>query len=140
MPQMLMALSSWQRVRKARFITRFCWETQQGEFAKMGLAIRLGWIYGAIMNDTKNTQAMPIDGDDAGLITMDLTGLKCPLPVLKARRQICQMPTGGILVVIADDPAAPLDFDHFCQTGGHDLLESVAKDGVFIMRIAKALA
>ena len=106
----------------------------------MGLAISLGWIYGAIMNDIKNTQAMPIDGDDAGLITMDLTGLKCPLPVLKARRQIGQMPAGSILVVIADDPAAPLDFDHFCQTGGHDLLESVAKDGVFTMRIAKALA
>ena len=106
----------------------------------MGLAIRLGWIYGAIMNDKKNTQAMPIDGDDAGLITMDLTGLKCPLPVLKARRQIGQMPAGGILVVIADDPAAPLDFDHFCQAGGHDLLESVVKDGVFTMRIAKALA
>jgi tRNA 2-thiouridine synthesizing protein A len=106
----------------------------------MGLAIRFSWIYGAIMNNTKNTQAMPIDGDNAGLITMDLTGLKCPLPVLKARRQIGQMPAGGILVVIADDPAAPLDFDHFCQTGGHDLLESVAKDGVFTMRIAKALA
>ena len=105
----------------------------------MGLAIRLGWIYGAIMNDTKDTQAMPIYSDDAGLITMDLTGLKCPLPVLKARRQIGQMPAGGILVVIADDPAAPLDFDHFCQTGGHELLESVAKDDVFTMRIAKAL-
>ena len=106
----------------------------------MGLAIRLDWIYGAPMDDTKGTQAMPISGDDAGLITMDLIGLKCPLPVLKARRQISQMPAGGTLVVIADDPAAPLDFDHFCQTGGHNLLESVAKDGVFTMRIAKALA
>ena len=106
----------------------------------MGLAIRLGWIYGALMDDTKDNQATPISGDDAGLITMDLTGLKCPLPVLKARRQISQMPAGGTLVVIADDPAAPLDFDHFCQTGGHDLLESVAKDGVYTMRIAKALA
>ena len=88
----------------------------------------------------KNTQVMSISSDDAELVTMDLTGLKCPLPVLKARRQISQMPAGGTLVVIADDPAAPLDFDHFCQTGGHDLLESVAKDGVFTMRIAKALA
>ena len=106
----------------------------------MGLAIRVSWIYGAPMDDTKNPQAMLISRDDAGLITIDLTGLKCPLPVLKARRQIGQMPAGSILVVIADDPAAPLDFDHFCQTGGHDLLESVAKDGVFTMRIAKALA
>ena len=102
----------------------------------MGLAIRLGWIYVVPMDDTKNPQAMLISGDDAGLITIDLTGLKCPLPVLKARRQIGQMPAGGILVVIADDPAAPLDFDHFCQTGGHNLLESQEKDGVFTIRIA----
>ena len=106
----------------------------------MGLAIRFGWIYGAHMDETKNTQAMPVSDGDAELITMNLTGLKCPLPVLKARRQIDQMPAGGILVVVVDDPAAPLDFDHFCQTGGHDLLESVAKDGVFTMRIAKSLA
>jgi tRNA 2-thiouridine synthesizing protein A len=92
------------------------------------------------MYETKNTQAMSMSGGDAELVTMDLTGLKCPLPVLKARRQIDQMPAGGILVVIADDPAAPLDFDHFCQTGGYDLLESAAKDGVFTMRIAKTLA
>jgi tRNA 2-thiouridine synthesizing protein A len=82
---------------------------------------------------------MPMSGDDADLVAMDLTGLKCPLPVLKVRRQIGQIPAGGILVVIADDPAAPLDFEHFCQTGGHDLLESIAKDGVFTIRIAKAL-
>ena len=92
------------------------------------------------MDEAKKTQAVPMSGGDAELVTMDLTGLKCPLPVLKARRQIGQMPAGGILVVIADDPAAPLDFDHFCQTGCHDLLESAAKDGVFTMRIAKALA
>ena len=92
------------------------------------------------MDQIKNIDETPISGDDAGLVTMDLTGLKCPLPVLKARRKIGQMSAGSILVVIADDPAAPLDFDHFCQTGGHDLLESVAKNGVFTMRIAKALA
>ena len=106
----------------------------------MGLAISLGWIYGAAMDQTKNTQEMPISVDEVGLNTMDLTGLKCPLPVLKARRQIDQMPGGCVLVVIADDPAAPLDFDHFCQTGGHVLLESAVKDGVFTMRIAKSLA
>ena len=91
------------------------------------------------MDETKNTQAPPVVADQADLVTMDLTGLKCPLPVLKARRQIGQMPAGGILLVMADDPAAPLDFDHFCQTGGHDLLESTVKDGVFTMRIAKAV-
>ena len=51
---------------------------------------------------------------------LDLTGLKCPLPVLKARRQISQMMAEDRLDVMADDPAAPLDFEHFCSTGnGH---------------------
>ncbi len=77
-------------------------------------------------------------GNESVSVTLDLTGLKCPLPVLKARRQIGQMPAGAVLVVMADDPAAPLDFDHFCHTGGHQLLESTEKDGVFAMCIAKA--
>jgi tRNA 2-thiouridine synthesizing protein A len=77
--------------------------------------------------------------DHSALITLDLIGLKCPLPVLKARRQIDQMAAGAVLEVMADDPAAPLDFDHFCLTGGHQLLESKDNDGVFIMRIAKSV-
>ena len=71
-------------------------------------------------------------------MTLDLTGLKCPLPVLKARRVIKGMSAGAELVVLADDPAAPLDFDHFCQTGGHQLVESLASGGVFTMRIVKS--
>ena len=57
--------------------------------------------------------------EQSSVFTLDLTGLKCPLPVLKARRQIGQMASGAVLVILADDPAAPLDFDHFCHTGGH---------------------
>ena len=77
-------------------------------------------------------------GDYSALITLDLTGLKCPLPVLKARRQIVQMAAGEVLEVKADDPAAPLDFDHFCHTGGHQLLKSTETSGIFIMWIAKS--
>lgn len=77
-------------------------------------------------------------GDHPALITLDLTGLKCPLPVLKARRQIGQMVAGAVLEVMADDPAAPLDFEHFCRTGGHRLLKSTENNGVFTMRIAKS--
>ena len=51
--------------------------------------------------------------------------------VLKARRQIGQMACGSVLVILADDPAAPLDFEHFCHTGGHQMLESTENDGIF---------
>lgn len=57
-------------------------------------------------------------------ISLDLTGLKCPLPVLKARRAIKDMQQGDTLEVLADDPAASLDFAHFCETGQHELLET----------------
>ena len=77
-------------------------------------------------------------GNHLVVTTLDLTGLKCPLPVLKARRQIAQMAADAVLVVLADDPAAPLDFDHFCNTNGHRLLESAENDGIFMIRIAKS--
>lgn len=65
------------------------------------------------------------------ITTLDLTGLKCPLPVLKARRQISQMTAEDRLDVMADDPAAPLDFEHFCSTGGHELIGTRSEDDVF---------
>ena len=68
-------------------------------------------------------------------ISLDLTGLKCPLPVLKARRQVGMMTAGTVLAVTADDPAAPLDFDHFCETSGHRLIGSEVIAGVFHITI-----
>ena len=70
-------------------------------------------------------------------VSLDLTGLKCPLPVLKARRQIAQM-TGGVLEVLADDPAAPLDVEHFCDTAGYRLVRNYAKGNVFTFHIEVA--
>ena len=79
----------------------------------------------------------PDDGKMAD-VELNLTGMKCPLPVLKARRQINQMAPGSVLKVTADDPAAPLDFEHFCQTGGHALLSSREQAGIFTFYIAKS--
>jgi len=48
------------------------------------------------------------------------------------------MAPSTVLQVTADDPAAPLDFEHFCQTGGHVLLSSTEQAGIFTFQIAKA--
>ena len=71
-------------------------------------------------------------------VELNLTGMKCPLPVLKARRQINQMAPRSVLKVTADDPAAPLDFEHFCHTGGHDLLSSTEQAGIFVFHIKRS--
>jgi tRNA 2-thiouridine synthesizing protein A len=70
--------------------------------------------------------------------TLDATGLLCPLPVLKARRLLRDVPAGGILEVLATDPGAIKDFEHFCKTTGCELL-SVGEEsgGVLRFRLKK---
>jgi tRNA 2-thiouridine synthesizing protein A len=61
--------------------------------------------------------------------TLDTTGLLCPLPVLKAKRALRSVPDGGVLEVLADDPGAVGDFEHFCRTTGCEMLESSERPG-----------
>lgn len=62
--------------------------------------------------------------DDPDETVLDASGLKCPLPVLKARKAMKRIAAGGRLSVLVTDPKAPDDFRHFCETTG-DALESV---------------
>ncbi|HLY54683.1 MAG TPA: sulfurtransferase TusA family protein [Stellaceae bacterium] len=59
---------------------------------------------------------------------LDARGLKCPLPVLKARKALREVPVGEVLTVLATDPGAPADFTHFCETTRNELVaaETVA--------------
>jgi tRNA 2-thiouridine synthesizing protein A len=68
----------------------------------------------------------------------DARGLKCPLPVLKARRLIREMEPGAVLEVQATDPGAPADFEHFCQTTGHRLISVETIDAAIIIRLEVA--
>lgn len=55
---------------------------------------------------------------------LDVSGLLCPLPVLKARKKLQAMPVGADLVVVATDPAAAIDIPHFCTEAGHELVSA----------------
>lgn len=52
----------------------------------------------------------------------DLSGLNCPLPVLKTRKRLQGMAAGARLVVLTTDPLASLDIAAFCQQDGHVLV------------------
>jgi len=69
---------------------------------------------------------------------LDAKGLKCPLPVLKARKAMKDLPAGGVLRVLATDPGAVGDFKHFCDTTGHRLLGQHDEAGVLIFEIEKS--
>ena len=67
---------------------------------------------------------------------LDVKGLNCPLPVLRANRQLRGMAPGARLRVLATDRAAIADFRAFCQETGHDLLAWSEEGGVlsFVIR------
>lgn len=70
--------------------------------------------------------------------TLDARGLNCPLPVLKARKAIKAVSSGDCLTVLATDPAAYIDFQHFCDSAGHELADWSEKNGVFTFVIRKS--
>jgi tRNA 2-thiouridine synthesizing protein A len=74
----------------------------------------------------------------ASPIILDTSGLKCPLPVLKARKAMRDMPMGGVLRVIATDPGAVKDFEHFCKTTSYRLVEQREEAGKLVFEIEKA--
>ena len=69
--------------------------------------------------------------------TLDLSGLLCPLPVLKARKRLEGMAPGAILKVIATDPMSAIDMPHFCNEQGHLLLDQQQDGSAFIFRIRR---
>jgi tRNA 2-thiouridine synthesizing protein A len=71
-------------------------------------------------------------------ITLDLSGLLCPLPVLKARKKLLAMKGGEVLQVFATDPMAAIDMPHFCMEQGYELLRQDKADGALRFWIRKA--
>lgn len=69
--------------------------------------------------------------------TLDLKGLKCPLPVLKTRKAIGRLGAGEQLAVLTTDPMAGIDIPHFCNEQGHTLLETERLEGGHRFLIAK---
>ncbi|MCP8940684.1 sulfurtransferase TusA family protein [Alsobacter sp. SYSU M60028] len=65
---------------------------------------------------------------DASPTTLDLRGLKCPLPALRTRKALARLAAGQTLVVEATDPMAAIDIPHLVATGG-DILAATARDG-----------
>lgn len=68
---------------------------------------------------------------------LDATGLRCPLPVLKAQRAINGLAAGEVLSVAATDPGAVTDMAAFCEAKGHTMLTSSEAGGVFSFEIRK---
>ncbi len=75
---------------------------------------------------------------DPGSVVLDVTGLACPLPVLRLGKALRSAAPGTLILVRASDPMARVDIPHLCQTTG-DLVEEITDepDG-FVIRVRKA--
>lgn len=68
---------------------------------------------------------------------LDARGLICPMPVLKAKKALRNVPDGGILKVLATDPGSVADMKSFCEMTGNRLISSDQDGDVFVYHIAK---
>ncbi len=69
---------------------------------------------------------------------LDVKGLSCPLPILRAKKALKEVPVGGTLLVLATDPGAVKDFEAFCRTTGNLLVESKKEGDVLSFLIKHA--
>ena len=72
--------------------------------------------------------------------TLDLRGLKCPLPALKARKALGKLAAGDALVLECTDPLSAIDIPNLVRQTG-DVLEESSRHGkptLFVFRIRKA--
>ncbi|MHB8453061.1 MAG: sulfurtransferase TusA family protein [Mycobacteriales bacterium] len=53
-------------------------------------------------------------------LTLDCRGQRCPLPVITLARRIGEVPPGGEVLVLADDPAARVDIPAWCRLRGQE--------------------
>ncbi len=69
---------------------------------------------------------------------LDVKGLNCPLPVLRTKVVLLDMPGGQVLSVLTTDPHTVPYFHAFCEHTGHRLLHVIEGDKVFEFFIRRA--
>jgi tRNA 2-thiouridine synthesizing protein A len=73
----------------------------------------------------------------AAFARLDLAGLKCPLPVLKVRKALLDLPQGTILEALCTDPMAGIDIPELAMSMQARLLNCQKTAKGLLFRIEK---
>jgi tRNA 2-thiouridine synthesizing protein A len=67
---------------------------------------------------------------------LDVRGLNCPLPILRAKKALTDLASGQVLKVMATDPGSVKDFQAFCKQTGNELVShtTVGSEFIFFMK------
>ena len=68
---------------------------------------------------------------------LDVQGLNCPMPLLKAKQALNRLSAGELLRVRATDPGSVRDFEVFSQQSGNELLDAQTLDSTFVYLLRK---
>ena len=68
---------------------------------------------------------------------IDLSGLDCPMPLLKAKLALNKLSPGALLKVHATDSGSRKDFETFSKQSGHELLQNIESSGTYTFVIQK---
>jgi tRNA 2-thiouridine synthesizing protein A len=68
---------------------------------------------------------------------LDLRGLRCPQPVLRAKKALRNVCIGGTLVMECTDPLTVIDVPHFVNQTGHALSAQTRDGDLYIFKIVK---
>ena len=71
-------------------------------------------------------------------VELDACGLKCPMPLLKAKLELNKMDSGEILKVSATDAGSQRDFRAFARLAGHALLHEEVEGECYRYWLRKA--
>ena len=64
-------------------------------------------------------------------IEIDLSGLQCPMPLLKAKLALNSMDSAQVLKVVATDPSSEKDFYMFVNQTDHQILDFQKDDSAY---------
>jgi tRNA 2-thiouridine synthesizing protein A len=68
---------------------------------------------------------------------LNLRGLRCPQPVLRAKKALRNVPVGGTLVMECTDPLTVIDVPHFVNQTGHTLSAQTRDGDLYIFKIVR---
>ena len=69
--------------------------------------------------------------------TLNLRGLKCPLPALRTRKALSRLPADHVVVVECTDPLSEIDIPNLIRETGDHLEQATHTGELFIFRIRK---
>jgi tRNA 2-thiouridine synthesizing protein A len=69
--------------------------------------------------------------------TLNLRGLKCPLPALRVRKALSKLSAGDVVIAECTDPLAAIDIPNLLNQTGDTLVDKSTADGVLTFRIRK---